>query len=505
MEDRMKRYVIILFLGLLLTSYAGDLSFGGNVGMEQIGGTLYYSLALTPELRMGKLGMGFDFYLRWSDDGLYPYTTKDVLSMIRYIKWGNKGDKPVFMRFGVLDDSLMGHGFLLNHYQNATSYTIEKGFKRLGAQFDVDFKYVGFESITNDVTSFKVRGGRVYVRPIAPFVKKGILSGFAIGGTYLEDTDPYEAQRAIITERKGEGDQLSRYEQYAEIYENNGVALTDQIKQDLFDISLENDEATRWNYFKNYSLTGSTDLSGTTQYLDPELFDETNDPDKKLSAYSIDAELPVIKNLLVLITDFAREESYYYVNTTTITIKRFTTDVGQLYGVKGKLNLGLLNLAYQVDYRNIPENFIPAVFNSQYEFIKPILLPKIDDHKRISGYFGDLNIFVLNNALRINVGYEDYNDLPSELEKIYPRIKGEAELNPNLTKNMIGYGVGAKFTVEKQDAESLDLSQPKNTSIKGNVTVDISKTTQIVYEYLRAWDSFGGEVKQVKLYSQLKF
>ncbi len=501
-----KTLFLMVFVVLLSSAYADDVSFGGNIGMEEIGGTLYYSVALTPELRFGKLGMGLDMYFRWNDDGIYPYSGDDVLSMIRYISWSNKGDK-FFARFGVLDDSFLGHNFLLHHYQNATSFTIDNGLRRLGAQLDIDFKYIGFESITNNVTTLKIRGGRVYVRPIAPFVKKGILSGFAIGGTYLEDTDPYEAQRAIITERKGEEDQLSRYEQYAEIYENNGVTLTDQMKQDLFDISLENDENTRWGYFKNYSLTGSTDATGSIEYLSKELFDETNDPDKKLSAYSIDAELPIIKNLLVLITDFAREESYYYdvVNTTTITIKRFTTDVGQLYGVKGKLNLGLLNLAYQVDYRNIPENFIPAVFNSQYEFIKPILLPKIDDPKRISGYFGDLNIFVLNNALRINVGYEDYNDLPPELEKIYPRIKGEAELNPNLTKNMIGYGIGGKITLEKLDAEKPDFNEVTNTTIKGNLIIDIAKNTQIIYEYFRSWDSFGAEVKKVKLYSQIKF
>ena len=493
----MKKYIIILFLGLLLTSYAGDLSFGGNVGMEQIGGTLYYSLALTPELRMGKLGMGFDFYLRWSDDGLYPYTTKDVLSMIRYIKWGNKGDKPVFMRFGVLDDSLMGHGFLLNHYQNATSYTIEKGFKRLGAQFDVDFKYVGFESITNDVTSFKVRGGRAYIRPLKAFIKKGPISGLTFGFSYIEDTDPYEVQRSIISDRKGETDQLTRYEQYIDIYQNNGFEVNDTIKKQLFDISLMTDENARWNSFESYSLHESTDKSYT---LDSELFNETNDPDKRLIGYSADAEMPLLGNFIVLIGDMAKLQGWATGNSPA---RKITTDPGYLSGFKGRLNLGFMKLLYQVDYRNIPENFVPSIFNSQYEYFKPVMLKYVKDPARISGYFGDINILIFGDMIRANVTYEDYIDTP--YKDIYPRIKVEAELNSNLVKNIIGYGVGAKFTVEKLDANSLDLSQPKNTSIKGNVTVDISKTTQIVYEYLRAWDSFGGEVKQVKLYSQLKF
>ncbi|MCD6579279.1 hypothetical protein J7L48_07365 [bacterium] len=497
----MKKYFIIIFLSFLLLSYAGDLSFGGNVGMEQIGGTLYYSLALTPELRFGKLGMGFDFYLRWSDDGLYPYTSKDILSMIRYVQWADKGDKPIFMRFGVLDDSLMGHGFLLNHYQNATSYTIEKGFSRLGAQLDIDFKYFGFESITNDVTSFKVRGGRAYIRPLKPFIKKGPISGLTFGFSYLEDTDPYEVQRSVIKDRRGETDQLTRYEQYINIYANNGVAIDDNIKKELFDISLMSDEAARWSAFKYYSLMGET--TGNTfvkQYLDSNLFDETNDPDKKLIGYSADAEMPLLGNFIVLIGDMAKIQGWAVSNSFA---GKITTDPGYLAGFKGRLNLGFMKLLYQVDYRNIPENFIPAIFNSQYEYFKPVLLQEISDPQRISGYFGDINILVLGDMIRANITYEDYIDTP--YTDIYPRIKAEAELNSNLVKNIIGYGVGAKFTVEKLDANSLDLSEPKNTSIKGNVTVDISKNTQIIYEYLRAWDSFGGEVKQVKLYSQLKF
>ncbi|MCK5398478.1 hypothetical protein KAJ26_00525, partial [bacterium] len=146
---------------------------------------------------------------------------------------------------------------------------------------------------------------------------------------------------------------------------------------------------------------------------------------------------------------------------------------------------------------------IPAIFNSQYEFVKPLALVKKNDPKRISGYFGDVNIFILNNVLRVNLAYEDYVD--TAYPEIFPRIKGELELNPSLTKNLIGYGVGAKFTLEKLDAETLDFNDIENTTIKGNVTIDVAKSTQVVYEYFRSWDSFGTEVKQVKLYTQIKF
>ncbi len=484
--------LIIALFALSSFSFANDLSMGGNIGMEEIGGIMYYSLALNPEARFGKMGIGLDLYLRWNDEGLFPYTTDDLLSMIKYVSWGDKGVKPVYARFGILEDSLLGHGFILNHYQNATPFTIEKGLKRLGAQLDVDFKYVGFESITNDVSSFKVRGGRAFVRPLAPFIKKGPLSGLAVGVSYLEDIDPYESQRAIILDRKEEENQLTRYEYYIDIYEQNGVEIDNAIKQELFDISLIDDMELRWTAFHDYS----TDTA--TSYLIDELFEETEDLKKRLAGYSIDAELPVLGNFVVLITDFARQEGY-----DKKSKERFTTELAHLYGVKGALNLGQVRLQYQVDYRNIPEDYIPAIFNSQYEFVKPIILQKIEDPKRISGYFGDVNIFILNNVLRVNLAYEDYVD--TAYPEIFPRINGELELNPNLTKNLIGYGVGAQFTLEKLDAETLDFNDIENTTIKGNVTIDVAKSTQVVYEYFRSWDSFGTEVKQVKLYTQIKF
>ncbi|MCK5398942.1 hypothetical protein KAJ26_02875, partial [bacterium] len=278
--------LIIALFAFSSFSFANDLSMGGNIGMEEIGGIMYYSLALNPEARFGKMGIGLDLYLRWNDEGLFPYTTDDLLSMIKYVSWGDKGVKPVYARFGILEDSLLGHGFILSHYQNATPFTIEKGLKRLGAQLDIDFKYVGFESITNDVSSFKVRGGRAFVRPLAPFIKKGPLSGLAIGLSYLEDIDPYESQRAIILDRKEEENQLTRYEYYIDIYEQNGVEIDNTIKQELFDISLMDDIEARWTEFKTYS-------TDTHTYLINELFEETEDLEKRLAGYSIDAELPV--------------------------------------------------------------------------------------------------------------------------------------------------------------------------------------------------------------------
>ncbi len=498
----MKKVILVILAALFCMNLnAADFELGGNVGMEQINGILYYSLALNPEIRMGKLGMGLDLYFRWNDEGIYPYSTEDILSMVKYVTWGDKFVKPIYARFGILEDSMLGHGFILSHYQNATAYSIQKGFKKLGAQLDIDFKYFGFETITNDISDFKVRGGRFFIRPLALFVKKGILSGFAVGASYIEDTDPYQVQREIITDRKTEEDQLRRYEQYIDIYSQNGIEITDEIKLALFNISLMTDEEARWDAFRNYSLVGNTagDTSTDIQYLDAGLFDELDDPEKKLSAFAVDFELPIIGNFLVLISDFARIQAYDY----TLG-ERFDTEMGNLYGVKGQLLFGnAMRLMYQVDYRNVPEDFVPAVFNGQYEFLKPLRLCKIEDPKRISGYFGDLNIYIMQNAVRLNVSYEDYVDTP--YEEIYPLLKAEFELNPNLIRNLIGYGIGAKFTLQKVDAETIDFDNIINTIIKGMVMIDISKNTQIVYEYFRSWDSFGGEVKQIKLYSQLKF
>lgn len=161
----------------------------GGLGLTNIDGQSYLSIHLRPELAFGKWGIGLNVNLLYntktghirSKDWDEKY---DYLRMVRYIRYGWKGDK-FYTRVGALDAARIGHGFIMNFYNNQASYDGRK----IGLALDADLGMFGFESMTSNLARLEIVGGRAYVRPL---YKSGIpiFKNIAFGGTYVTDTDP---------------------------------------------------------------------------------------------------------------------------------------------------------------------------------------------------------------------------------------------------------------------------------------------------------------------------
>ncbi len=168
-------------------------SFDGGVGMTWIDNQAFYSINLQPDIALGKFGIGLNVNLLYntsngrfySQDWENRRTGKtDWLRIIRYARYGRKGD-PVYGRVGALDVERIGHGFLLNFYNNQIAYEDRK----TGLSFDLDLGVAGFESMTNSLERLGVVGGRLYVRPLWNS-EIPILKRLAFGASMARDTDP---------------------------------------------------------------------------------------------------------------------------------------------------------------------------------------------------------------------------------------------------------------------------------------------------------------------------
>jgi hypothetical protein len=160
----------------------------GGLGMTVVDGDVFYLFTMTPEFAFGKFGLGVDLNLRFNTKGQirpgdYVHFS-DYLRIIRYARWGQKGD-PFYIRVGSLDYSRLGHGFIVYNYRNSASYDLRK----TGIELDADFDKYGFESVYSDVTSSGLLGLRGYVRPLrlTPAAKIPVINGFEIGATYATD------------------------------------------------------------------------------------------------------------------------------------------------------------------------------------------------------------------------------------------------------------------------------------------------------------------------------
>jgi hypothetical protein len=170
--------------------FPGNGYFYGGLGMGFIDGQSYVTFSLRPELAIGKIGIGLDVNLRYNtatgelrrEDWDTSY---DILRAIRYVRYGRKRD-PFYTRVGTLDAARLGHGFIMNFYNNELVYDERK----VGLELDVDTGPWGFESMTSNLGRLEIVGLRGFYRPLYGALSLPVLRSLAVGATVVSDTDP---------------------------------------------------------------------------------------------------------------------------------------------------------------------------------------------------------------------------------------------------------------------------------------------------------------------------
>ncbi len=193
----MKKYlsfiIIVLFLSTqvsaqLFTPHQDEGNLAGGFGLTWINNQPFYNLHLTPEFAFSNFGLGIDLNLEFDSSGKLRgenfKTFSDYLRIIRYFRYGYKGD-PVYFKVGVLNHTTIGHGNIMEYYNNSPSYDARKN----GAVLDVDFNNFGFETVYSNFLQADIIGLRGYVRPLkfTSYSAIPIISKLEIGASYFTD------------------------------------------------------------------------------------------------------------------------------------------------------------------------------------------------------------------------------------------------------------------------------------------------------------------------------
>ena len=203
----MKKLFLLLFLSIEIifaqaptAANAGGMMTGG-LGLSVIDGKSYYLFNLSPELSMGKFGIGLDVDLRIDaetnklrkEDWDEKY---DYLRIIRYARWGTKGDD-LYIRAGALDYARIGNGTIIYLYKNSPS--IDE--RRIGMEFDIDFGKYGMESVLGDFSRAGVVGFRPYVKPLqfTALSSVPIVGGLEVGTTFATDLRANSSDTTVIS------------------------------------------------------------------------------------------------------------------------------------------------------------------------------------------------------------------------------------------------------------------------------------------------------------------
>lgn len=164
----------------------------GGLGLNWIDGKPYYRVSFRPEVSFANFGVGLDLNLDFDSEGKLRTEnfneTSDYLSIIRYVRYGIKND-PVFIKLGALDYYTLGHGTIIQHYNNSPTYDA----RRIGLVADIDFGKFGIESIYSSFAQSGLFGLRGYARPLQffPVGDIPIIGNLELGASYTTDFNKF--------------------------------------------------------------------------------------------------------------------------------------------------------------------------------------------------------------------------------------------------------------------------------------------------------------------------
>jgi len=163
---------------------------GGELGATIIDGEAYWVVRFRPELTLGKVGIGLDIELLMNDDeGIRDNdwdNSHKWVRLIRYVQYGHPFD-PLYARVGALDDVVVGHGFIVNHYTN----WYDEDYRRLGFDLGLSANAVGIEAFSSNLGRWEIIGTRAWMAPLSALTSS-LAGRVRLGGTVAADLDPDE-------------------------------------------------------------------------------------------------------------------------------------------------------------------------------------------------------------------------------------------------------------------------------------------------------------------------
>jgi len=191
------KFLFILTLVLASSAFAqfppsADNEVRGGLGMTWIDNQPFYAVHVRPEFSFSNIGLGLDLLMEFDSQGHLRKEDfqqfSDYVRVIRYARYNQETD-PVYVKVGALDYVTVGHGSIINQYNNSPSFDARKS----GLQFNLNSDLGGIQTIYGNFAQKGVAGIRGFIRPLqlTPASDIPIISNIEVGATYATDFDKY--------------------------------------------------------------------------------------------------------------------------------------------------------------------------------------------------------------------------------------------------------------------------------------------------------------------------
>ncbi|MFC1480712.1 FecR domain-containing protein [Candidatus Neomarinimicrobiota bacterium] len=368
----------------------------GSVTMDE---QVYYQLALRPEFKIWKFGIGLDLVAYMDANGEIRKDEwdegSDYLDKVYYLRYATEND-PLFFKIGAMPQIQYGFGGLMDNYSNMTEYPqVRKVGFELGGRVGQKTRLKGF------VADLKERGligfrGTYQVSKTFPLT---------LGLNFVTDLNQYGGLKDSDGDyRPDMVDDFPHDKNFWLDSDGDGWADTDSTLEfdidgdNLTDIIYPNDPR-----FPNYH---GTEIIYLDDYIDrsPEPFNlKTNE--RSISGLSFDLSYPILKRKLLNLTAYMEFSTIYYADTLRAlkaddTWEEATSGTGLVGpGLRAEI-LKFLDMRFE--YRKTSSLFQPGFFNSTYDLERASF---VYDKDNDSTYVEAKDQVAINNAYELSGFY----------------------------------------------------------------------------------------------------
>ena len=477
--------VLLLFLWTLFADGEADttdpLSFGGGVGSVMIGDQTYMRLRLTPELRLGKLGIGLDIDLLFTEDGGVREEDwddwQDYVNKLYYIRWSERGDI-FFAKLGAFSSYSLGPGLVMNDYCNTLNYPQERqlGLMAGGKLPVMDMMVEGF---TSNITDPTILAGRV---TIAPLFESGIplLNKLRLGATVGYDVDQYlgiseDEEETVMNTVDTDDDGIPDVNDF----DGDGDGLFTE--PNLLEMGFSQEQIDQLD-----DLGGFVEL---TEDLDDPL---ANLKEEDLAVIGFDYDLPLVETEKIKLSHYGElaqivDHGYGFI----------------FPGFYSEFAIFHLNL----EFRQYDDNFLAGYFDHYYDMDRAYLQFNPDE-----GAAGEYDIFVKESLLEnVTASRGWYGKLRANLfdfmylEAAYTDMYADGEEDG--VKSLIGTaGINTSIIPKLKNMEfkyyQVDVSEitdiiAPHVIIQGTLRYELSPGTNLLWQYQERYVDYdnNGEIE----------
>ena len=453
----------------------GPFNLGAGLGSVTIDGVIYNQLALRPEIKFGKLGVGLDLVMYIDPQGNIRKDEwdepTDFFDKILYVSWGAKGD-PFFVRYGTLENMTLGYGGLIYGYSNTMEFP---EVRRIGLNGGMKFGKFGTELFVANFKDFGrgggLLGGRITFNPIEKLT---------LGANIVTDINQYSGLKDF--DEDGVPDLLDDFPEEGDYaVDTDGDGIADEIDPDR--------DGDGYTDNSQDSSIVNNDIDGTV--LKPHPFDIDEVDARRVLGFSVDAGYPVFSSKMFSINLYAEGN-----------VLQFADDKSGIGLVPFGANATLfkfINLSFE--YRMDSDYYAPRFFDQAYDLDRVAISLNADSSLSVTtkdqnldisegrrvGYYGaaSLGLFNLVSASA------SYTDMSSDEGDTLRSFTAALVLN---TENIPKISQAYAYYQRNNDDNPFDFANPSPNTILGyRVGYEVSKGVSLVWDYRRLHADLDGD------------